>query len=182
MSNIYRKKAIDRLSSPEQLDKMIPITKPTTWLAMLGIGLIAISVITWAMCGEIVETYTMQGIVVPADEIYADVAEDSKMIICYVPQSQSYSLTTNMEVQIAVSGRSAIGRIVYIDEYVTSTEQVIETLGDSSLAEYFIGNGPIVAVRCSIGATENLPIGFLMQVDAIISRNRPIQYVFPAVE
>lgn len=182
MSNIYRKKAIDRLASPEQLDKMIPITKPTTWLVMIGLGIIAVSVIAWAICGEIVETYTMQGIVIPIDETYVDLAEGSKMIICYVPQSQAYGLTQNMDVQIAVAGKPAIGRIVHIDEYVTPTEQVIETLGDSSLAEYFIGNGPIVAVRCAVDAAEYLPIGYLMQVDAIISRNKPIQYVFPAVE
>jgi len=31
MSNIFRKAALERLASPEQLDKMIKITSPMVW-------------------------------------------------------------------------------------------------------------------------------------------------------
>lgn len=38
MSNLYRKSALDKLSSPEQVDKMIQITSPMFWIAALGGG------------------------------------------------------------------------------------------------------------------------------------------------
>lgn len=34
--NIYRKSMLERMSSPEQLDKMIVITSPSFWLALAG--------------------------------------------------------------------------------------------------------------------------------------------------
>ena len=42
MSNIFRKSVIERLSSPEQLDKMIRITSPLTWLFIVACALILI--------------------------------------------------------------------------------------------------------------------------------------------
>ena len=42
MSDLYRKTAIDKLSSPEQLDKMIRVTPPMFWIAAIGGGLILV--------------------------------------------------------------------------------------------------------------------------------------------
>lgn len=50
---MFRKSALDRLSSPEQLDLMIKITNPAGWVALLTlIGLIAIAIF-WGIFGSI---------------------------------------------------------------------------------------------------------------------------------
>ena len=36
MGQIFRKSLLDKLSSPEQLDKMIVITPPSFWIALTG--------------------------------------------------------------------------------------------------------------------------------------------------
>ncbi len=60
--NIYRKAALDRLSSPDQLDKPITIIPSGIWFAIAG-GLIA-SLITlaWAIWGRIPQTVQTNGI------------------------------------------------------------------------------------------------------------------------
>lgn len=51
---LFRKEALDRLSSPEALDKLLIVTKPRQWLALSGLlVLIAIGLI-WAFTGNIV--------------------------------------------------------------------------------------------------------------------------------
>ncbi len=53
MSSPYRKKSIEKLSSPEQLDRLIVITSPMVWLALLGMVIVTIAVIIWGFAGTI---------------------------------------------------------------------------------------------------------------------------------
>ena len=61
MGNIYRKASLDRLSSPEQLDKMIRIASPSLWLAVTGAILIIVSVLVWAIFGSLPENVSISG-------------------------------------------------------------------------------------------------------------------------
>lgn len=50
---LFRKSALDRLSSPEQLDLMVRITSPAGWMALLAlIGLIVVAIM-WGIFGNI---------------------------------------------------------------------------------------------------------------------------------
>ncbi|MBF4692597.1 NHLP bacteriocin system secretion protein [Fusibacter ferrireducens] len=54
MSNqIFRKVALDRLSSPEELDQLITVTNPRGWLALIGIGCILITILIWGILGNV---------------------------------------------------------------------------------------------------------------------------------
>jgi len=50
---IFRKVALERLSSPEQLDQMVQVTDPKGWLALTGIGAILLAAIGWGVFGSI---------------------------------------------------------------------------------------------------------------------------------
>ena len=53
MAQLYRKSTLDRLSSPEQLDRMIVITSPSFWIAMAGAALIVLAALIWSIFGEL---------------------------------------------------------------------------------------------------------------------------------
>ena len=50
---VYRKSLLERLSSPEQLDKMIVITSPSFWVAILGGALIIAVALVWSIFGRL---------------------------------------------------------------------------------------------------------------------------------
>ncbi|HEX4498011.1 MAG TPA: NHLP bacteriocin system secretion protein [Thermoanaerobaculia bacterium] len=50
---IFRKVALERLSSPEQLDQMVQVTDPKGWLALAGIGVLLLAAIGWGVFGSI---------------------------------------------------------------------------------------------------------------------------------
>jgi len=52
-SDIFRKAALDRLSSPEQLDRAIQLTAPHDWLAIGVLGAFLIVAIGWSILGSI---------------------------------------------------------------------------------------------------------------------------------
>ena len=51
---LFRKEAMDRLSSPEALDALLMVTRPRQWLALCGLFVLIIISIVWAFTGEIV--------------------------------------------------------------------------------------------------------------------------------
>jgi HlyD family secretion protein len=59
---IFRKVALERLSSPEQLDQMVQVTDPRGWLALTGIGALLLAAIGWGVFGSIPTTSQGDGI------------------------------------------------------------------------------------------------------------------------
>jgi len=52
-SEIFRQKSLDRVSSPENLDKYIRTTSPSLWLLLSIVIVILIGVIVWSAFGKI---------------------------------------------------------------------------------------------------------------------------------
>lgn len=68
-NKIFRKVSIDRLSSPEQLDKMITVTSPKTWFVLIATGLILVTVIVWSITGSLTTNVEAQGMLVKSGGI-----------------------------------------------------------------------------------------------------------------
>lgn len=62
MSYLYRKRALEKLSSPEQLDKMIVLTPMPLWIAIAAGFILLISVAVWGFCGKIPVIKECQGV------------------------------------------------------------------------------------------------------------------------
>jgi HlyD family secretion protein len=77
---LFRKAALQRLSSPEQLDQLMQITSPTGWLALLGTGIFILAVITWGFVGSIPTKVSGRGILTKSGGIFDIVATDSGMV------------------------------------------------------------------------------------------------------
>lgn len=51
--SIFRQVALERLSSPEQLDQIVQVTNPKSWLALLAIGALLVTAVIWSVVGRI---------------------------------------------------------------------------------------------------------------------------------
>lgn len=77
MADLFRKSSLEKISSPEQLDKTITITSPMSWLALLGITLIIAITLVWAIFGSLPTTHTYLGVLVSPVNANALFADDS---------------------------------------------------------------------------------------------------------
>ncbi len=59
---IFRKVALERLSSPEQLDQLLQVTDPKGWMALGALGAILLSALAWGVWGSIPTESTGEGI------------------------------------------------------------------------------------------------------------------------
>ena len=48
MADLYRKSSLEKLSNPEQLDRMIRISSPMSWLALAAVLLVIVAAAIWA--------------------------------------------------------------------------------------------------------------------------------------
>lgn len=93
MKQIFRKSLLDKLSSPEQLDKMIVITPPSFWIALSGAAVIIVAAVIWGFFGELPENVSATGIYVNED--------GTKKV---------YSETTGVVSEILVSNGDAVSK------------------------------------------------------------------------
>jgi len=62
-AQLFRKSSIEKLSSPEQLDKSIVVTSPALWISLIGIALIVVSFLVWVVLGTVPTTVDGKGII-----------------------------------------------------------------------------------------------------------------------
>lgn len=61
-SKVFRQAALDRLASPEQLDKLMRVTDAKGWLALLGGALILAAAVVWGISGSMQSKVSGNGI------------------------------------------------------------------------------------------------------------------------
>ena len=59
--SIFRKKSLERISSPEEIDEYMKVTSPGTWLVLMAIILLLGAVIAWGITGEIESNRMVDG-------------------------------------------------------------------------------------------------------------------------
>lgn len=61
---IFREKALERLSSPEQLDQLMHLVGPRDWLPLAALGSLVSAGVVWSFLGQIPVTVTGQGVLI----------------------------------------------------------------------------------------------------------------------
>jgi HlyD family secretion protein len=61
---IFRSVALERLSSPEQLDQLMQVTTPRGWLMLIGVGALLVTAVVWGVVGSVPERIAGHGILI----------------------------------------------------------------------------------------------------------------------
>lgn len=72
--NLFRKKSIDRVSSPEQLNEYIKVANPSIWVLLATIVILLAGVVAWSCIGHL-ETTLPTAVVCTGGEAVAHVKE-----------------------------------------------------------------------------------------------------------
>lgn len=235
MADLYRKSALERMSNPEQLDKVLKVTSPMSWIALMGITLIIVVTVVWSIIGTIPETITAKGVVSAVVgsnsvytedagkvvslrvregdevhlgdpvmtyrnssneivEVYSDqvgivsdlvvkkddeftpgkdvirvspIAQDSQIVVCYVPLAKAKKLERGMQVNITLDSLDSnsygnmVARIINIDAYATPKAGMSSVIGsDNNLESTFNKDGAVVAVACELYPSSDTVSGY----------------------
>ena len=85
---LFRKKRIDRVSSPEQLDAYLRVANPGVWMVVAAIVVLLVGVCVWGILGRLDTTVSAVAVC------------EQGTVSLYVKEEQRTSVQTGMEVQI----------------------------------------------------------------------------------
>lgn len=75
--DVFRKVSLERLSSPEQLDQLMQVTRPKAWVALSALGGLVLTSVVWGVKGSIPTKVTGQGILIKSGGILQVIAPAS---------------------------------------------------------------------------------------------------------
>ncbi len=79
-TSIFRKTSLERLSSPEQLDTLMTVTRPIGWLALLAMLGVIVLVGFWSVYGVLPDKVSGAGILIKSGGVYEIVASSPGQI------------------------------------------------------------------------------------------------------
>ena len=125
---IFRKKSVDKMSSPEQLNDYIKVTSPGIWMVLAAIAILLAGVCVWGIFGKL--------------ETKLTVAAESRagQTVLYVKEDAVSSLKKDMTVTI---GDASYAIVSVSAEPISVTEEIGEyarRTGNLSIGEwvYFV--------------------------------------------
>ncbi len=131
MKDIYRKSALDRIASEDQLDKVLKVTSPMSWLALAGVTLMISVVLIWSVVGSLPSTITASGVIVSSNTSTNTVlATQRGTIQGVVPSGEEIRMETPVA-QISLSGGNADQTGWVLSDQVGRVSEVLVQKGDT---------------------------------------------------
>jgi multidrug efflux pump subunit AcrA (membrane-fusion protein) len=78
---VYRKVALDKLSSPEELDRLMRITSPGSWLLLGAVGAALLVAVIWGVFGQIATTMERSGILTRSSPVQFITAPQAGQVV-----------------------------------------------------------------------------------------------------
>ncbi|REJ82031.1 MAG: NHLP bacteriocin system secretion protein [Acidobacteria bacterium] len=89
---LFRKAALDRLASPEQLDVAMQVTSPRGWIALGAVGSVLILIVLWGFLGTVSTKVDGSGILIPGEGLLSITAgSQGRLIEILVAEGDSVS-------------------------------------------------------------------------------------------
>ena len=153
-NQIFRKKSIDRMSSPEQLNDYIKVTNPGVWMALAAIVILLIGVCVWGVFGKLETKLPV-----------AAVSQDGQTVL-YVKEDNIASVRENMSVYVGdetykVTSVSAqpVAVTEEISEYARHTGEL--SIGEWVYIVQIDGNMPDGTYKAQIVTDSVSPLYFV---------------------
>lgn len=105
---IFRQAALERLSSPEQLDQLVRVTHPLGWLSLLALSLVLLSAVVWGVVGRLPIQVTGQGILISTGGIHDVVSPGPGQVMNVYGQAGDVIRAGQMVAEIADASQSRI--------------------------------------------------------------------------
>ena len=86
--DLFRKEAVDRVASPEQLNDYIHVTSPAIWMALAGIILILVGAIVWGIFGSVYTTINCAG------------TANNRNLVLYIKTDDRASVRVGMDITV----------------------------------------------------------------------------------
>ena len=159
-SSMFTKKAMDKLRSPDDLDKYVSVTNPSVWVILAACLALLAGILTWGIFGAVTTSVTTSG------------AVESGEALCLLTASEAREVHVGDE---AVMGGQRV-TVKAISATPLSRGEVAEDLANDFLTATLMKEDWAYKVTLE-GDTSALPVGVPLDVRITVERVAPISLV-----
>lgn len=87
--SLFRKKSLDKVKSPENLDDYIQVSKPGVWLLLISVVVLLVGACVWGVFGQIEST------------VETSIRAENGTVVCYIADSDISSIQNGMTVKFS---------------------------------------------------------------------------------
>ncbi len=192
---LFRRKALEKLASPERLDQLMSITTLRGWLTLLALGSLIIAVGIWGFLAKIPTT-------LPGEGILRESQKDANHLeaVLYVSVWDGMRIQTGMVAKLSPvtvvkeEFGLMLGRVTSVERGASTYEDMVRILENDTLVQSLASSGKLVEVRVELEMDENTPSGYrwtsvqgppttvqrgtICNGIIVIDEQRPIELVF----
>lgn len=175
-SSVFRAAALDRLSSPEQLDARLQIVPARAWLALITLLGLLLAGGAWAVFGRIAVRVEASG--------WFRSAGERTTVELFVPARDAGRVQPGMRVEIVPAtqarpgGEFVAGRVSAIATRLATEAELVAALRDPARAQRLAREAALaVEVAVEAGAA---PTGLPCTARIVVGEQRPISWLTPA--
>lgn len=189
--SLFRKKSLERISSPEQLNDYIKVSNPSVWLIIGAMIIIAIAFSIWSFSGNITTEVSATG-------VFQGNSQDSiDSVVCYVDANKMQKISEGMQVRIYDRSKPmeayVTGKVAKISNVPVSQADILHSYSSEYVADTILDSDYGVAVLIKVnkksdgnydwannevGDTAFLKLNDLCAVDIVTSSIAPIEFLF----
>ena len=193
--SIFRQESLERLSSPEQLDQLMHVVNPKSWLPLASLGVLVLLAFLWSIFGRIPITTAGRGVLVyPSDD------SEDLVGLTYFNSGEVARIKPDMEVLLipdavgSEHGEGIVGHVMAIMKPpITTLEAVRQNQASEELAlqqtsievlvELERDPSAVSGYKWSSGEPQiRLAPGIPTRARITIEQKVPITFVFPFLE
>ena len=152
--SIFRSQALERVTSPEELDRYLMVTRPGVWFALIAIILLLIAFLTWAALGKIETTVSIP------------VLSQEGQVICFVPEQSAEAVIERGTISIE-GAEYAVRDAGYAKQVLTDTaDSATLTVNEISPTDIYL----------PLAVEADLPDGLFVG-SAVTESVKPISFI-----
>jgi hypothetical protein len=191
---LFRKVALERLSSPEQLDQLMQVTGPKSWLALAALFALLVVVVVWGIFGSIAITVEGTGV------LHTDGGSSPLEAVIYVPLAQAQKIHLGNDVLLLPSSvrQEEHGYLIGVVRSVSTTPATVadkvRVFGSEDLANALAPQTLTIEVVIDLHRNDNgdyqwtsttgpniaLESGLPIWANIETARVRPISRILPS--
>ena len=188
-NEVFRKSALDKVSSPEQLNEYMKVAGPGVWSILAGIAVVFVAFFVWGFMGSIPETVDIQGTALSPEG-------GALAVYCYLPIDETKQISEGMRARVSpdYAPKEQFGYIYGTVKSVGSLPVSADSLADSLGKDFaFVtlpgGNAIEVVIEPELadgalhwstakGAGVHVVVGSSCSVSVITAQRKPYELMF----
>lgn len=157
-NGVFRKSAIERISSPEQLTDYIRVTNLSVWIILIAVAVLLSAVLVWSVFGALTDTLQVNALVRGGGAV------------CYVDGDTAAKLKAGLPVQMG----EVSGAVARVSALPLSTAALREELADDYTRSRLVAGEWNYAVAIDISGLPDGIYAARITVECV----RPISFLW----